>query len=85
MFSLQLIRKPLKQAVLQNLVQMRDRQDFACNSLLLIVPADSKATIRKLDDLIQAGVKRVAIGNPASVPARRYAQHALETAKLGAP
>jgi molybdate transport system substrate-binding protein len=32
----------------------------------------------------QAGVARVTIGNPASVPVGRYTRHALEQAKLWA-
>jgi molybdate transport system substrate-binding protein len=66
----------------QGLVNSADRHDFARNSLVLIVPADSKQTLLKLDDLLRPGVLKVAIGNPASVPAGRYTQGALEQAKL---
>ncbi|WP_025917429.1 molybdate ABC transporter substrate-binding protein [Herminiimonas sp. CN] len=66
----------------QGLVGAGDRHDFVRNALVLVEPADSKLSIRRLEDLGQAGVKRVAIGNPASVPVGRYTQHALEAAKL---
>jgi molybdate transport system substrate-binding protein len=75
-------QETMDQAVKQNLVQARDRQDFVRNSLVLIVPADSKPAIGKLGDLTQAEVKRIAIGNPASVPVGRYTRQALETARL---
>jgi molybdate transport system substrate-binding protein len=66
----------------QGLVKPADRREFVRNTLVLIVPADSTAPIRRLDDLAQPGVRRVAIGIPASVPAGRYTRHALEAAKL---
>lgn len=66
----------------QNLVNAADRHDFARNSLVLIVPIDSKVAMANLEDLGHADIKRVAVGNPASVPVGRYAQKALEAAKL---
>lgn len=56
------------------------RRDFAANSLVMIVPAGSKLmagpSVRETLALPQ--VKHVALGNPASVPAGRYAKAALE-------
>ncbi|MFZ6768180.1 molybdate ABC transporter substrate-binding protein [Undibacterium sp. Di26W] len=66
----------------QGLVANADRRDFVKNALVLIVPVDSTLNIKRLDDLNQPAVKRIAIGNPASVPVGRYTQHALEAAKL---
>ena len=54
------------------------RMDFASNRLVLVVPHDSKATIRGPADLKADGVKRVAYGDPASVPVGRYTKAALE-------
>jgi molybdate transport system substrate-binding protein len=54
------------------------RQDFATNRLVLIVPKGSKAPITSPTDLKAAAVKRVAYGDPASVPVGRYTQAALE-------
>ncbi len=66
----------------QGLVAANDREDFVRNSLVLIVPADSKLALQGLQDLTRTDVRRVAIGNPASVPIGRYTKHALEAAKL---
>lgn len=66
----------------QGLVLANERHDFVRNALVLIEPADSKIAIKRLDDLNQANIKRIAIGNPASVPVGRYTMQALETAKL---
>ncbi|WP_446728915.1 molybdate ABC transporter substrate-binding protein [Pseudoduganella sp. OTU4001] len=56
------------------------RRDFASNRLVVAVPASSTLQFRTLADLGQAGVKRLTTGNPASVPAGRYAKAALEKA-----
>lgn len=66
----------------QGLVAAGERRDFVRNSLVLIVPGANKFHIKRLEDLAQAGITRVAVANPASVPVGRYAQHALEAAKL---
>lgn len=68
----------------QGLVAAADRRDFVKNSLVLIAPADSKLAVKHLDELNQPGVRHLAIGNPSSVPAGRYTQHALEAARLWA-
>ncbi|MGK5021748.1 molybdate ABC transporter substrate-binding protein [Janthinobacterium lividum] len=66
----------------QGLVLAAERQDFVSNSLVLIVPHDSKLGINSLNDLTRKGVTRVAIANPASVPVGRYAESALKKAHL---
>ena len=63
-------------------VNAADRKDFVRNKLVLIVPIDAKLVPTKLSDLTQAGITRVAIANPESVPVGRYAKIALEAAKL---
>jgi len=60
------------------------RRNFASNSLVLITPMAATLAIKGIADLQQAGVARVTMGNPASVPVGRYTKHALEQAKLWA-
>ena len=55
------------------------RKTFALNDLVLIVPKDAKKPA-DLADL--KNFKRIALGNPESVPAGRYTQAALTTAGL---
>ncbi len=57
------------------------RRDFTGNALVLIVASGGKAP-RALDELKNADYQRIAIGNPESVPAGRYARQALVDAKL---
>lgn len=58
------------------------RRNFASNTLVLVQPVDSKLALRSLRDLAGAAVQRIALGNPASVPAGRYGRAALEQAGL---
>ncbi|MBL8275818.1 MAG: molybdate ABC transporter substrate-binding protein [Pelomonas sp.] len=60
------------------------RRDFATNSLVLIAPADSAAALTGMADLTGPGVRRIAVGKPASVPVGRYTRQALEAAGLWA-
>jgi molybdate transport system substrate-binding protein len=66
----------------QGLVAGAERRNFARNSLVVIVPRDSRLALGRLQDLGQPAVRKIAIGNPASVPVGRYTQRALEAAKL---
>ena len=58
----------------QDLILVKERKDFVRSSLVLIQPISSTIKIARLEDLQQGAVKRIAIGNPASVPVGRYAQ-----------
>jgi len=62
----------------KGLVIVSTRRDFAANGIVLIKPASSKAALKGFGDLKNAGIKKIAIGNPASVPAGMYAQEALK-------
>jgi len=72
-------------AVKQQLVAPNARVNFVRNTLVLVVPADSTLRLASLADLRQPALTRLAVGNPASVPAGRYTRDALEAAKLWQP
>lgn len=68
----------------RGLIIRQSRRDLLANSLVLIAPANSRVSLQitpgfKLADALHGG--RLAMGEPASVPAGRYAQAALM--KLG--
>jgi molybdate transport system substrate-binding protein len=75
-------QETMDKAQAQNLVLAADRHDFVRNSLVLIVPSDSKLQVADLAALGQPGVTRIAVGNPASVPVGAYTQRTLEAASL---
>lgn len=57
------------------------RVDFAANQLVLIVPSGG-AKVATLNDLTGAAFKRIAWGDPASVPVGRYTKSVLDRAGL---
>ena len=69
----------MDKAVAAKVVEPATRKDFALNDLVLIVPAGSKKPA-KLEDL--KALKRIAIGNPDSMPVGRYTKDSLTNAKL---
>lgn len=66
----------------QGLIMRDTRANFARNELVLAVPLAAKSVPAALADLRQPAFERIAVGNPDSVPAGRYAQGALEAAAL---
>lgn len=68
----------------RKLIAEGSRRDFTSNRLVLIVPAGSALGVRAVADLDQPAVKRIAIGNPALVPAGRYARDTLGAAQMEA-
>ena len=73
-------QESMDKAVAQKLIEPTTRKDFARNTLVTVVPADSKLVPEGLPDLERADVERIALGNPESVPVGRYARSALEKA-----
>jgi molybdate transport system substrate-binding protein len=53
------------------------RRDLLRNGIVLIVPKDSTLGVSSFQDLLKPDVKRVAFGEPVTVPAGTYAQEAL--------
>lgn len=72
----------MEQAAQRSLVVSATRQIFAVNSLWVVVPPQAGHKPTSLAALAAPGVKRVAIGNPDSVPVGRYAREALQQAGL---
>jgi molybdate transport system substrate-binding protein len=60
----------------QGLLLPGTRKDLEKNSVVLIVPAGS-TTVSDFQDLTKAAVKTVAVGEPQTVPAGKYAQEVL--------
>ncbi|MGA2061982.1 MAG: molybdate ABC transporter substrate-binding protein [Thermoguttaceae bacterium] len=53
------------------------RRDALGNRLIIVVPNDLKPDIKKPEDLIIKSIEHIAIGEPDSVPAGKYAKQAL--------
>ncbi|MGC2331166.1 MAG: molybdate ABC transporter substrate-binding protein [Candidatus Acidiferrales bacterium] len=53
------------------------RRDLLRNGIVLIVPRGSTLGLTSFQDLLKPGVKRVALGEPVTVPAGKYGQEVL--------
>lgn len=73
-------QESMDKAATQQLLVTDSRRNFVSNTLVVIVPADSRYGMSQLGDLTQPTFQRITLGNPASVPAGRYAKQALEAA-----
>lgn len=58
------------------------RVNLLGNRLVVIVPADSRLSLRTIEDLKTAPTERLALADPSSAPAGIYAKQALETLGL---
>ena len=64
----------------QSTLQPGTRMNLLRNSLVLIAPQDSKLT--GLDGLTASGIRLIALGDPASVPAGQYGKQTLTSLNL---
>jgi molybdate transport system substrate-binding protein len=74
--------KEMDQLQAKQLIDQVTPADFARNMLVLVVPTDSKLELHSFGDLERPTVKRLAIGNPKTVPAGQYAQQLLHKIQL---
>jgi molybdate transport system substrate-binding protein len=58
------------------------RRTLLANSLVVVVGIEGDAPVSTVDDLKKAGVRRIAIGEPATVPVGTYTKEHLQTTKL---
>ena len=65
----------------QGLIAKETRKDFLSNSLVIVVPDDSAVTLTSAAQLADAKIKKIALGQPQSVPAGIYAREYLQ--KIG--
>ena len=70
-------QKTMDQAAEKGLIIFGARKDFAGNELVLIIPAGAGTPVKALQDLSAGGIGKIAMGNPETVPASRYAQEVL--------
>lgn len=71
----------MDQLAAKDLIVTSSRTDFARNVLVLIEPANSSA-IASFADLSKPEVKKIAAGNPKTVPAGQYTEQTLNKLQL---
>ena len=66
----------------QGLIVAGSRRVIATNLLAVIVATDSRLDLREPADLLRPEVRRIALGNPKTVPAGQYAEECLRALGL---
>jgi molybdate transport system substrate-binding protein len=70
-------QKDMDDIAKKDLIAPNSRKDFAKNGVILVQPTNSITPIQTLTDLQKTEIKKIAIGNPKTVPAGRYAEEVL--------
>jgi molybdate transport system substrate-binding protein len=73
--------KEMNELQKESLLVNETREDVVRNELVVVVPGSSNL-VHSLDDLTKAEVRKVAVGQFATVPAGMYAQQTLQHEKL---
>lgn len=64
----------------RGLIVKKSRRSILSNTLVIIVPSDSRLRMRSAKDLTGAAIRHIALGEPESVPAGIYAKEYLRKA-----
>lgn len=72
----------MDQLAQQNLIDQDTRRNLLGNSLVIVTPDDSTLTISGPKDLLQSAVRKIALADPAAVPAGIYAREYLKRVQL---
>jgi molybdate transport system substrate-binding protein len=72
----------VRQLAQKHLLGKTEPRTIASNELVIVVPVDAPATVRKPSDLATRHVEKIALADPATVPAGIYAKAYLTRAGL---
>ena len=75
-------QKDMDEAEKKGLLLAGSRANFAANTVVLAVPATTRTLIKSFEDLKTDSVKKIAVGNPKTVPAGRYAEEVFQYYKI---
>jgi molybdate transport system substrate-binding protein len=74
--------KQMDELATKGLLLADTRRDFARNTLMLVVPVGAQTQLSSFEQLAQPAVRRIAVGNPKTVPAGQYTEQLLTNLKL---
>ncbi len=77
-------------AAIKNMTDLKDKnqldnstiKDLLGNKVVLVVPNDSKISIDNFADVLDPTIKRIALGEPKSVPAGQYAEEVFTSLNI---
>ena len=74
--------KQMDELAAKKLIDVESRRNFARNTLVLIAPKNAGDTVSGFELLAQPDIKKIAVGNPKTVPAGQYAEEVFEKMNL---
>lgn len=74
--------KQMDALIKKNLIDTSTRKNLLENKVVLITPKNSTLGIKSFNDLINSKVKKIAVGDPKSVPAGQYAEQVFSSLKI---
>lgn len=74
--------KQMDELAEKGLIEANNRRDFAQNQLVLIVPKDSKIPINSFFQLNNPEIKKIAVGEPKTVPVGQYTEQVFDKLNL---
>lgn len=74
--------KQMDALVKKNLIDTSTRKNLLENKVVLITPKNSTLGIKSFNDLASSKVKKIAVGDPKSVPAGQYANQVFSSLKI---
>ncbi len=75
-------QKDMDDAEKKGLIAVVSRVNFAANSIVLVIPVNTKVVIKSFGDLKSGSIRKIAVGNPRTVPAGRYAEEVFTYYKM---
>jgi molybdate transport system substrate-binding protein len=75
-------QKDMDDADKKGLISHSSRVNFTANSVVLVVPVSTNVETKSFEDLKSASIKKIAVGNPKTVPAGRYAEDVFSYYKI---
>lgn len=74
--------KQMDALIKKNLIDTSTRKNLLENKVVLITPKNSTLGIKNFNDLTNSKVKKIAVGDPKSVPAGQYAEQVFSSLKI---
>lgn len=74
--------KQMDELTEKGLIETKSRHNFAQNQLVLIVPKDSKITANNFSELKNPEIKKIAVGEPKTVPVGQYTEQVFDKLNL---
>ncbi|MFX3632062.1 MAG: molybdate ABC transporter substrate-binding protein [Candidatus Pristimantibacillus sp.] len=75
-------KKQMTALVDKQLIDSNKQTNLLTNELVMIVPSDSSLVMNTMDDIAQSDVKKIAIGEPETVPVGTYTRDSLTSYKI---